>query len=31
VAEAVWRAAHDTTGQLRFPAGADAVSLARAT
>jgi NAD(P)-dependent dehydrogenase (short-subunit alcohol dehydrogenase family) len=27
VAEAVWRAAHDTTGQLRFPAGADAVAL----
>jgi NAD(P)-dependent dehydrogenase (short-subunit alcohol dehydrogenase family) len=30
VAEAVWRAANDTTGQLRFPAGADAVALARA-
>lgn len=29
VAEAVWRAAHDTTGQLRFPAGADAVRLAQ--
>ncbi|WP_439572785.1 SDR family NAD(P)-dependent oxidoreductase [Phreatobacter sp.] len=28
VAEAVWRAAHDRTGQLRFPAGADAVALA---
>lgn len=28
VAEAVWRAAKDTTGQLRFPAGADAVALA---
>jgi NAD(P)-dependent dehydrogenase (short-subunit alcohol dehydrogenase family) len=28
VAEAVWRAAHDTTGELRFPAGADAVALA---
>jgi NAD(P)-dependent dehydrogenase (short-subunit alcohol dehydrogenase family) len=27
VAEAVWRAAHDTTGQLRFPAGADALDL----
>ncbi len=27
VAEAVWRAAHDTTGQLRFPAGRDAVAL----
>lgn len=30
VAETVWRAAHDTTGQLRFPAGADAVWLAQA-
>ncbi|WP_243382467.1 SDR family oxidoreductase [Geothrix alkalitolerans] len=30
VAEAVWRAAVDTTGQLRFPAGADAVALAQA-
>jgi NAD(P)-dependent dehydrogenase (short-subunit alcohol dehydrogenase family) len=30
VAEAVWRAVHDTTGQLRFPAGADAVALAEA-
>jgi NAD(P)-dependent dehydrogenase (short-subunit alcohol dehydrogenase family) len=30
VAHAVWRAAHDTAGQqLRFPAGADAVALAR--
>jgi short-subunit dehydrogenase len=29
VAEAVWRAAHDTTGQLRFPAGADAVALSQ--
>jgi short-subunit dehydrogenase len=28
VAEAVWRAAHDVSGQLRFPAGADAVALA---
>ena len=27
VAEAVWRAANDTTGQLRFPAGADALAL----
>jgi NAD(P)-dependent dehydrogenase (short-subunit alcohol dehydrogenase family) len=27
VAEAVWRAAHDRTGQLRFAAGADAVAL----
>jgi NAD(P)-dependent dehydrogenase (short-subunit alcohol dehydrogenase family) len=31
VAEAVWRAAHDTSGQLRFPAGPDAVALARAS
>ncbi|MET0533081.1 MAG: SDR family oxidoreductase [Steroidobacter sp.] len=30
VAEAVWRAATDTSGQLRFPAGADAVALAQA-
>lgn len=30
VAEAVWRAANDTSGQLRFPAGPDAVALARA-
>lgn len=29
VAEGVWRAANDTTGQLRFPAGADAVALAQ--
>jgi NAD(P)-dependent dehydrogenase (short-subunit alcohol dehydrogenase family) len=29
VADAVWRAAHDVSGQLRFPAGADAVALAR--
>jgi len=29
VAEAVWRAVSDTTGQLRFPAGADAVALAQ--
>ncbi len=28
VADAVWRAANDTTGQLRFPAGPDAVALA---
>jgi len=27
VAEAVWRAATDASGQLRFPAGADAVAL----
>ena len=30
VAEAVWQAAHDLSGKLRFPAGADAVALARA-
>lgn len=30
VAEAVWRAANDRSGQLRFPAGADALALARA-
>nr|WP_295467442.1 SDR family oxidoreductase [Mesorhizobium sp.] len=30
VAEAVWRAANDTSGQMRFPAGPDAVALARA-
>jgi NAD(P)-dependent dehydrogenase (short-subunit alcohol dehydrogenase family) len=29
VAEAIWRAANDTTGQLRFPAGADALALAQ--
>jgi NAD(P)-dependent dehydrogenase (short-subunit alcohol dehydrogenase family) len=29
VAEAVYRAANDMSGQLRFPAGADAVALAR--
>jgi short-subunit dehydrogenase len=27
VAEAVWRAANDETGQLRFPAGPDAMAL----
>lgn len=31
VAEAVWRAANDVSGQLRFPAGADAVALATAS
>lgn len=31
VAEAVWAAANDLTGQLRFPAGADAIELARAS
>jgi short-subunit dehydrogenase len=30
VAEGVWRAANDDSGQLRFPAGADAVALAQA-
>ena len=29
VAQVVWRAVNDTSGQLRFPAGADAVALAR--
>lgn len=31
VAAAVWQAANDATGQLRFPAGADAVALAQAS
>ncbi|MCW1934411.1 SDR family oxidoreductase [Pararhodobacter zhoushanensis] len=31
VAEAVWRAANDTSPQLRFPAGPDAVALAQAS
>jgi short-subunit dehydrogenase len=30
VADGVWRAVHDTSGQLRFPAGPDAVALAQA-
>jgi len=30
VAAAIWRAVNDTTGQLHFPAGADAVALADA-
>lgn len=30
VADAVWRAANDLSGQLHFPAGADAVALAAA-
>jgi short-subunit dehydrogenase len=30
VAEAIWAAVHNTNGQLRFPAGADAVALAHA-
>ncbi|CAH0339868.1 SDR family oxidoreductase [Rhizobium sp. CECT 9324] len=29
VADAVWRAVHDLSGQLRFPAGPDAVALAQ--
>jgi hypothetical protein len=29
VAEVLWRGANDTTGQLRFPAGADALALAQ--
>lgn len=29
VAEAIWAAVHDATGRLHFPAGADAVALAR--
>lgn len=29
VAEVVWRAVNDTTGQLRFPAGPDALALAQ--
>lgn len=29
VAEAIWQAANDTSGQLRFPAGADAVALSQ--
>jgi hypothetical protein len=31
VAEAVYRAANDTSGQLRFPAGDDAVAIAQST
>jgi NAD(P)-dependent dehydrogenase (short-subunit alcohol dehydrogenase family) len=31
VAEAVWQAANDVSGQLRFPAGPDAVALALAS
>jgi NAD(P)-dependent dehydrogenase (short-subunit alcohol dehydrogenase family) len=31
VADAVWRAVNDATGTLRFPAGPDAVALARAS
>lgn len=30
VAEAIWNAVHDDSGQLRFPAGPDAVALAQA-
>jgi len=29
VADAIWHAVHDTENQLRFPAGADAVALAK--
>lgn len=29
VAEAVWRAVNDASGQLRFPAGADVAALAQ--
>jgi hypothetical protein len=29
VAEAVYRAANDASGQLRFPAGSDAMALAQ--
>ena len=29
VAEAIWDAVHNATGQLRFPAGADAVALSK--
>lgn len=31
VAEVVWRTANDASGQLRFPAGADAVALAQSS
>ena len=31
MAEAVYRAANDRSGQLRFPAGADAVALVQST
>jgi short-subunit dehydrogenase len=31
VADGVWRAANDSTGQLHFPAGPDAVALARSS
>lgn len=30
VAEAIWSAVHDVSGQLRFPAGPDAIALAQA-
>ena len=30
VADGVWRAANDASGQLRFPAGADALAVAGA-
>ena len=31
VADAVWQAANDRSGRLRFPAGPDAVALAQAS
>lgn len=31
VADAIWQAVHDETGQLQFPAGPDAVALAKAS
>ena len=31
VAKAIWAAVHDTSGQVRFPAGSDAVALMRAS
>jgi NAD(P)-dependent dehydrogenase (short-subunit alcohol dehydrogenase family) len=31
VAEAIWRAANDSTGQRRYPAGADAIALSQNT
>jgi len=31
VADAIWAAVHDASGQLHFPAGADAVALAQAS
>jgi NAD(P)-dependent dehydrogenase (short-subunit alcohol dehydrogenase family) len=31
VADSIWAAVHDTSGRLRFPAGPDAVALAKAS